>query len=408
MTSRLAYIVSRFPKLSETFILREMIAVERGDFSVDLFPLILEKPPVIHPEAEPWLKRLHYCPWLSVEMARANLLQFFKSPLKYLSLWLAIARGNAKSPKFLARAILILPKAVQMAAEMKREGVAHIHAHYATHPVLAAWIVHKLTGIPYSVTVHAHDIFVDRSMLDLKLRDAVFIAAISEYNRDFLARHLGEWVREKTHVVHCGIEPGLYAGSSADGDASKFRVTSIGSLQPYKGMQHLVEACALLRGRGVPISCKIVGEGEERSRLEGLIAKYDLSQTVELLGARDQKQVASILRQAQVYVQPSVITPSGKMEGIPVSIMEAFAAGLPVVASQLSGIPELVIPNETGYLVPPEEPSLLADTLEHVYRNPDEAVSFAQAGREKVLSEFLLDANVEKLTSLFRRTTGQS
>ena len=404
MARKVAYIVSRFPKISETFILREMIQIEQENWDVSLFPLILETPQVMHPEAKPWLDRLHYYPWFSFDIAVANLIQFLKTPFLYLSLWYTIIRENHASLKFLLRAIAILPKTVRIAAAMSQNGISHIHAHYATHPALAAWIIHRLTGISYSVTVHAHDIFVDRSMIELKLRDAVFVAAISEYNREFLARHLGGWVREKTHIIHCGIQPGLYAGSTKIKNDSSFDIVSIGSLQPYKGMQYLILACALLQARGIPFSCRIIGGGEERSMLEELIVKNDLSQRVKLLGAMDQVKVASVLSEAQVYVQSSVITPSGKMEGIPVSIMEAFASGVPVVASQISGIPELVIPDETGYLVPPADVETLADVLEHVYLNPVEANSLAKAGQEKVFREFELCANVQKLSLLFQQT----
>ena len=404
MARKVAYIVSRFPKISETFILREMIQIEQENWDVSLFPLILETPQVIHAEAEPWLDRLYDYPWFSLDIATANIKQFLKTPFLYVSLWYTIIRENHPSLKFLLRAIAILPKAVRIAAEMSQNGISHIHAHYATHPALAAWIVHKLTGISYSVTVHAHDIFVDRSMIDLKLRDAVFVAAISEYNREFLAQHLGDWVREKTHIIHCGIQPGFYAVSTGIKNDSCFDIVSIGSLQPYKGMQYLILACALLQARGIPFYCQIIGGGEERLMLEELIVKNDLSQRVKLLGAMDQAKVASILREAQVYVQSSVITPSGKMEGIPVSIMEAFACGVPVVASQISGIPELVISNETGYLVPPADVETLADMLEHIYHNPVEACSLAKAGQEKVLREFELSANVRKLSLLFQQT----
>lgn len=408
MIRKIAYIVSRFPKISETFILREMIAIEQKNWDVSLFPLILETPPVVHPEAEPWLGRLHYYRWLSLDIVLVNLIQFLKTPLLYTSLWYTVIQENHASLKFLVRAILIFPKAVRIAAEMSQNGISHIHAHYATHPAQVAWVVHKLTGISYSVTVHAHDIFVDRSMIDLKLRDAVFVAAISEYNREFLAQHLGEWVREKTHIIHCGIQPGLYIGSARIKNNSSFDIVSTGSLQPYKGMQYLIMACALLRMRGIPVYCRIIGDGEERPMLEELIIKNDLSQSVKLLGAMDQAKVASVLSEAQVYVQPSVITPSGKMEGIPVSIMEALASGVPVVASRISGIPELVISDKTGYLIPPADAEALADMLEHIYHNPDEANFLAKAGQEKVFREFELSANVQKLSSLFQKTLAET
>lgn len=400
---KLAYIVSRFPKISETFILREMIAVEQEQWDISLYPLILEKSAIVHSDAKPWLSRLRYFPWLSLDVLTTNFSQFFKTPKIYLLLWITVFRENLVSLKFLIRALLIFPKAVKIAADMLDNGISHVHAHYATHPALVAWIVHRLTGISYSITVHAHDIFVDRSMLDLKLRDAKFIAAISEFNREFLVEHLGEWVREKIHIVHCGIQPELYHDLQSVKEHQRFEIVSIGSLQPYKGMQHLVNACALLRDRGIPVHCRIVGDGEDRLLLEKLIAQTGLSQTVELLGAMDQVSVASVLRSAQVYAQPSVITPAGKMEGIPVAIMEAFAAGLPVVASRISGIPELVIQDKTGYLVPPADAKKLADALEDIYLNPTKASLLAVAGREKVLTEFELGANVQKLSLRFQQ-----
>jgi glycosyltransferase involved in cell wall biosynthesis len=400
---KIAYLMSRFPHLPETFILREMIELERQGWQVLLYSLIFQNQSVVHKEAKNWLVRANRFPWFSYDIFKANLRFAINHPRKYFYTLGQIFRSNFASPKFLVRALVLFPKSVKMAEKMQSEGVQHMHAHYATHPTLVAWIINRLTGINYSVTVHAHDIFVDRSMLDVKLRDAAFIVSISQYNLEFLVRHLGNWVREKTHVIHCGVQPGLYAESAGKKNSARFDIVSIGSLQPYKGMQHLVMACAMLRTREIPVYCRIVGEGDERPMLERLIAQHDLSQCVELLGARDQAAVASVLGEAQVYVQPSVITPSGKMEGIPVSIMEAFASGIPVVASQISGIPELVVPNETGYLVPPGDVKVLADALEHIYHNPAEANSLAKAGQEKVLHEFELGANVQELSLLFQQ-----
>ncbi len=402
MASRVAYIVSRFPKLSETFILREMIAIEKEDCDVSLFPIILENAKVVHPEARSWLERLHYHPWFSLDIVYANFLQFLKSPTLYISLWYIVAKENASSLKFLVRALLILPKAVRIAADVSTKSISHIHAHFATHPALVAWVIHKLTGISYSITVHAHDIFVDRSMLGVKLQDAAFIVSISEFNREFLSNIFGDWVARKTYIIHCGIQAQVYEGPASPKTDSQFDILSIGSLQPYKGMQYLIEACAILKSRGIPIHCRIVGEGEDRQFLEDTIRRFNIHDSVELLGARNQQEVASFLKEAKVYVQPSVITPSGKMEGIPVSIMEAFAAGLPVIASKISGIPELVVEGETGYLVPPEDANKLAEMLEYVYSDLEKANLLAQSGREKVLREFEIEASARDLARLFQ------
>ncbi len=409
MAQRIAYIVSRFPKLSETFILREMIALEKAGWEVCLYPIILEKTQVVHSEAEPWLKRLRYFPWLSGNVLGANFRLFFKSPLKYLSLWMKVIFGNIKSPSFLARAVMLFPKAVLMAEDLAEKNVKHVHAHFATHPAMAAWIIHQISGVSYSITVHAHDIYVNRSMLEPKLRDASFIVAISNFNREFLAQHYGDWVRDKIKIVHCGIDTQVYSGrSDALPEDKKNTFVSIGSLQAYKGMRYLIEACSLLKERGLSFKCKIIGDGEERAFLNDLVVRHGLERYVELVGAKKQNEVAQLLGEAYFYVQPSVITETGKMEGIPVAMMEAMASKLPVIASNLSGIPELIHHGETGYLVPPGESQPLADAIEYVLSHPQEVSRIAEAGRVMVQTEFDIYKNVNQLAELFSQKAGNN
>jgi glycosyltransferase involved in cell wall biosynthesis len=259
-----------------------------------------------------------------------------------------------------------------------------------------------LTGIPYSVTVHAHDIFVRQEMLATKLRDASFIVAISRYNREFLACEVGEWTRAKTHIIHCGIEPGSYAARGAGNHRSaRFEILNIGSLQPYKGQAYLVEACAKLRDMGIPFRCRIIGGGEERAALERQIAGLNLSGLVELLGPLPQEEVARLLPQADCYVQPSIITPSGKMEGIPVALMEALACQVPCIATAISGVPEIIRSGETGLLVSPGDAGQLANALASVYQHPENAASLAQAGQRLVLQDFDVVQNTRQLADLF-------
>ncbi|MGC8856053.1 MAG: glycosyltransferase family 4 protein [Anaerolineae bacterium] len=393
--------MSRFPHLPETFILREMIALEHLGWQVSLYPLIFQKQSVIHADARAWLERAQRLPWFSLEVLRANLRRFFKQPGLYLSVLFQVMGENLGSLKFLARALVLFPKIVLMAERIESEGIRHIHAHYATHPGLAAWVIHRFTGITYSVTVHAHDIYVEKAMLGTKLKEATFIAAISEYNINYLARHVGEWIRERAHVIRCGIDPALYhPAEQSDPDRSRLNIVSVGSLQPYKGHIHLIDACALLHQRGVPFHCQIIGGGDLKPALEKRIHQHGLQGLVELVGPKTQEEIARLLDQANCYVQPSVIMPSGKMEGIPVALMEAMASGLPVVATDISGVPELVREGETGWLVPPESPQALADVLTEIYTHPEQAAQRAQAGRQWVLQEFTLASNVRKLSDL--------
>ncbi len=401
MGNKIAYVMSRFPHLPETFILREMNELERQGWEVALYPLILQSQAVIHAEAQPWLSRAHRLPYLSPAVLGANAQTMSRQPWTYLSAGAQVVWENKRSPNFFARALLLFPKAVYAARLMEREGITHVHAHYATHPALVAWLIHRLTGITYSLTAHAHDIFVRKAMLATKLREASFIVTISQFNRAYLAQTVGAWVQTKTHIVHCGITPATYAPREGASRAARFELINIGSLQPYKGQRYLIQACALLREQGIPFRCRIVGEGAERPHLERMIAAAGLNDSVELLGALPQEQVARLLPTAHCYVQPSIIAPSGKMEGIPVALMEALACALPVVATALSGIPELVREGETGWLVPPADPAALAEALAKVWAEPERSARLAGAGRDLVLREFDLQTNVQQLSALF-------
>jgi glycosyltransferase involved in cell wall biosynthesis len=383
-----------------------MIVLEQLGWNISLYPLIMEHESVVHAEARDWIKRARYSPWFSPSVLTANLRRFIKQPVSYVSLWLRTVVGNLPSPEFLTRAVVIFPKAVLMAEEMQAEGLTHIHVHYATHPALTAWIIHQLTGISYSITAHAHDIYMNRTMLEPKIRDAAFVVAISDFNRRFLSEHLGAWVAEKTHVVHCGIQPDRYVHvkflTSARDTTKTFEIVSIGSLQPYKGQRYLVEACEILRQRGVDFRCRIIGGGELKPGLETLIAEKKLGDRIQLTGPLPQDVVAQILPQADCYVQPSIIAPDGQMEGIPVALMEALACALPVVATDISGISELVRPAQTGRLVPPENPQALAEAMLAVHADFEGAKSMAWAGRGLVMQEFDLHQNVRQLSALFQ------
>lgn len=406
MPKKIAYIVSRFPHLPETFILREMIELERQGWQVELYPLVIQRQAVVHNEAQPWIGRAHTVPWLSFDLLMVNIRKLIHRPRRFILLFLRVVLENIRSPGFLARALMLFPRAVWMAQQFQSQGIRHIHAHYATHPALVAWLINQWTGIPYSITVHAHDIFVEKPMLATKIHDSVFVSSISEFNRRYLAEQLGPWVNEKTRIVRCGVEPSHYGAARpknvevADG----LEIICVGSLQPYKGQIFLVQACATLMQRGIPFHCKIVGGGDLHAALEKAIHEYRLDGHVELLGARTQTEVARFLQMANCYVQPSVVTPTGKMEGIPVALMEAMASRIPVVATAISGVPELVRPGETGWLVPSENADALADALTDIYRNPAEASHRAELGQRWVLEEFELSSNVRKLASLFHRS----
>lgn len=396
-----AVMLSRFPTVSETFVLREIDELERQGQPVRLVPLLRDDPPTVHEEAEPWIRRALFTPFLSPVIVAANLRMLGRHPVRYLRLIGRLAAGTATSPGFLVRTLAFFPKSVYLAERLEREAIRHVHAHFATHPATAALVASVLTDLTFSITAHAHDIQVNRELLEEKLRRARFVRTISEFNRRFLRERYPDVDPEKLRVIHVGIEPERYGdddrrGPSADGepdgaDSDAPLLLAVGSLKPYKGFPVLVDACARLRSAGIPFRCVIAGGGPLREALEERIARHGLGEHVSLLGPVPQHRVPQLLARASAFVLPSVVQPDGQTEGIPVALMEAMAAGLPVVTSRLSGIPELVEDSVHGRLTEPGDPDALAQAVADLLEGPGRAEEMGRAGRERVRREFALE-----------------
>lgn len=403
MKQKIAYLTAHIPRLPESFILREISEMERLGWQVALYPLVKEETEQDKDTTE-WTNHLTALPATFMNVVAANMRRLRQSPLLYLVVWLHVVLGNLGSLHLLGQALVLFPRAVYAAEMMQAEKVTHVHAHYATQPALAAWVIYRLTGITYSLTVHTHDIFERTSLLAAKLQDAKFITAISDFNRNYLANAVGEWVKDKIYVIHCGIIPENYQQKARKLRLGRqFEIISIGSLQPHKGLRYLIEASTYLRERNIPHRCRIVGEGEQRPFLQQLITDNNLEGCVELIGAKTESEIAELLASAHCYVQPNVITESGSIEGIPFAIMEAMACGLPVVATDVAGIPEIIRHGETGYLMPPGDAMAIADALEVLYAVPEHGAQLAENGRLLLLQEFELRKNMQNLSQLFEQ-----
>jgi len=398
---KVGYIMSRFPKVSETFVLNEMVAVEAHGVPVEVYPLLRERQKTTHPEVSEWVQRAHFRSLLSPGLWAAHLYYLTRRPLTYLGTAAQALWKTAGSRKPFLGALGTFPKAVCFAREMTRDRVTHIHAHFATHPALAAWVIHRLTGIPYSFTAHGSDLHVNRRMLDVKVEEAAFAVTISEFNRNIIINECGEDARRKVKVVHCGVNPGYFMPRRVARDDGRYRLVCVASLEEVKGHRFLIEACRQLVAQGLDLQCDLVGEGPMREAVETQIREAGLEGRVRLVGAQPRPEVMNILSHADVAVLASHPTRDGKREGIPVALMEAMATGLPVVSTRISGIPELVESGVSGLLVPSGDARALAEAIAGLLADPALRVRMGRAGREKILREFDLESNTVHLLALF-------
>jgi glycosyltransferase involved in cell wall biosynthesis len=404
-STKIAYIMSRFPSITETFVLYEMLAIEAQGLQVDVYPLQRERAEVMHPEAKAFVARAHYQPLISWPILQANLSFLLHKPAVYLGILWTLIRANWGSSRYLFGALGFFPKAVLFARLMAADSISHIHAHFASHPAAVAYVIHRLTGIPYSFTAHGSDLHRDRHMLCEKVSEAAFVAAISQYNKNVILTECDGQFEAKVAVLHCGVDTEVFQPrsepTSYEKGASPFTILCIGTLHEVKGQTFLIDACRLLQERGVDFVCRFVADGPDLAKLKQQAVQAGISDRVHFHGRVTREEVASLLSNADVMVAPSVPTSDGRREGIPVVLMEAMGSGVPVVASDLSGIPELVKDGQCGFLVPPRDVQGLTTALNRLYDDPELRRHFSAAGREKVLNEFDLTLNAELLAHHF-------
>jgi colanic acid/amylovoran biosynthesis glycosyltransferase len=425
---KIAYVLSRFPKLTETFILYEILAVERQGVHVEIFPLLRARrtathvegasifaklverlrpgrgPVLMHPEAVELVARAHYVPFISRAIFAANWRELRRNPAEYVRTLAILVRRNIGSANLLLGGLAIFPKAVSFAEQIRRLNVTHIHAHFANHPAAAAWVMARLTGISFTFTAHGADLQVDQHMLCQKACDALRVVTISRHNRELIQQTCGKRLSSKVVVIHCGVDTTALRPNARTvaRPGEPFQILCIGTMYEVKGHRYLVDACRILAERGQKFECHLVGHGPLRRELELQVRSANLSGSVVFEGERTRSEVVELLNRSQVLVLPSVPTESGRREGIPVVLMEAMASGLAIVASAISGIPELVKNEQSGLLVAPRDPEAIAAAIIRLAADVELRHRLALAGRRTIEAEFDLEANADALLATMR------
>jgi colanic acid/amylovoran biosynthesis glycosyltransferase len=396
--SAVAYMVMRFPLLTETFVLRELNAVaDRAAFPVELFALRPGRGGAVHPTANRWL------PVVQTAAITRGCLELLRLAVTRPRVVARVIRevllDYARDPRALGNGLAVVVLAASFVPTVRRRDVAHIHAHFATQPAEAAWVLAAFCGVTYSITAHAYDLFMDTRGLDRRVRGSRFVACISEYNRRFLtARNPGR----RYPLVHCGVPTREMRRPPHAPDAESTRLIMVSSFQAKKGHAVLVEA---LRDSSALRSVRLdlVGTGPLEPAIRSLVHKAGLGDRVTFHGDQPEGAVRRMVAGSDILVQPSVVAPDGDMDGIPNSLIEAMALGIPVVTTSLSGIPELVIDGESGVIVRPGDAKALAAGLQTLIEDPEAARRLAAAGLAKVSAEFDIGESAAAMAALLER-----
>jgi glycosyltransferase involved in cell wall biosynthesis len=407
------YLLRSYPRLSQTFILDEMRALER--LGVPLMIVAMTNPHERVRQAEvadvagpvSYLGRVR--PLRSIALhARLGV----RSPPRYVRALLLTARSRDSDRGYhVASRFRCFAHAVELADLLRRARstnapVRHLHAHFAHDPAFVALLTHLLTGIPYSFTAHARDLYqTPTRSLTARVERATAVVTICRANSDYLAG-VAPAFAGKIRVVHNGLDLRLFPGPDQTHRPNVPLLTSVGRLVEKKGFTDLLAACRALAQSGRAFRCRIYGSGPQRSELEETARRFGLENHVSFEGARPRNEIAEALRQADLFVLTPFITADGDRDGIPNVLVEAMASRVPVVTTSVAGIPELVTDGVDGSVCSPGDVQGIAARISELLDDPDRRRRYGDAARTTVEERFDVNDAADQLAHVFGVATG--
>ncbi len=399
----LAYLAPEIPALSATFVYKEMLALEKLGYKI--IPLSVHAPgnPAREENLDAMKSRAHYL----YQKGRGaligeNLRWALSSPGRYFRV-LAMALGDSLSMGFLNRVGLGLIYrffvGAQVASILKREDCKHLHAHFAHVPADIAMYASALSGVPFSFTSHANDLFEHAWLLAKKCRRARKAVTISDFNRKFLIER--DAPPEKVDVIHCGIDVESFGAKAEKPLSNPVRIGSLGRLVEKKGFDVLIRSCKILKDSDLAFQLEIAGNGPLDGELKALVRELGLENEICFIGPIAHDQVFDWLKNLDLFALAAKKDRNNDMDGIPVALMEAMQAGTPAISTRVSGIPELIENERTGLLVEPDQPGKFAEAVLKIVRDETVKSKIVQGGREKIRAEFNLQTNTNKLIESF-------
>lgn len=389
-----AYIVKRYPRYSETFIVNEILAHEEAGLDIHIFALL---PPQDSHFQDIISKVKAPVTYLPAKADRASTFweRLKKVSRRYPSMWKVLGQY----PNASAREIL---QALELSLHIGRMQITHMHAHFATTSTTVAQIASAITEVPFSFTAHAKDIFHqdnDFVALATKFEQAKCAITVSDFNLSYLTHDLS--VRaEKVVKVYNGLDLVQFPYQSPQ--QREPVICAIGRLVEKKGFCDLISACHLLKTQGVQFRCEIIGDGELKEDLQQQIQELEVEDVVVLKGSLPQLQVKQHLHKAAVFAAPCVIGQDGNRDGLPTVLLESMALGTPCVSTDVTGIPEVILNEQTGLMVQQHNHKSLAIALERLLVDSQLRVKLSQQARLLIENQFDVHANAKKIRTLFQ------
>jgi glycosyltransferase involved in cell wall biosynthesis len=408
----LGYVLRMFPQLSETFIANEILELERQGVRLRLFSYRRPRAEVEHECVRDIREPIEYLP----DPLHKNLGPLFGAIPSGLAAdagrW---AETTGYVAKYTARERNAdtwrrLLQAGYLAKRVRETGLRHLHAHFAGGATRVAMLASRLTGVPFSFSAHARDVYTSKPhILRERIEAASFVVTCTGANQEYLREIVGPESRSKVLLGYHGIDLAKFQPNPAAEDDDLPVILAVGRLVRKKGLPDLLRACDRLRRDGLRFRCLIVGEGPERERLERMVTELALEGVVSLPGSRSQEEALEAYHRATVFTLPCRVLEDGDRDGIPNVILEAMACQLPIVTTNVSGIPEVVEHDRNGLLVPQRDPEALTAALASVLRSEELRTRLGAAARETVSGRFDRGENVRKLSEMFtERGVGHS
>lgn len=402
----LAYILKGYPRISETFISNEILLLEKLGFSMHLFPMRQPRESFTHASVKEIKAQVNYLPTELgdnfKELLAPAILLAAKDPKRFLKT-LQLAAAGKPTNKLATLKHLLQASFMSYYHLTGDTNIGHLHGHFAHSPTSVTRFAASLSGLPYSFTAHAKDIYTSkREKLRQRIEEAEFVVTCTKHNKEYLEELRGEGTTP-VHCIYHGIDLSLF-NNDVEGKQTKTpqNIFTVARLTTKKGLPTIYKALALLKQKGITFNHTLIGDGDDREQIVALIENLELGDCCQWLGTKTHDEVLKNFRSTDLFVLGCEIAPNGDRDGIPNVLVESLAMGIPALSTHISAIPEILINEETGLTVPPKDPEIMAQAMERMLTDLQLRDRLIQGGKKHVAAHFNNKQLIGDLAKIFK------